>query len=66
MRNELGHFEKGHNEGFTTDRPKALKSLVGIRLTPEDKEALKNVPDWQERLRQYIQLLIEEDGVSGA
>ena len=61
MRNGLGHFEKGHNEGFTTDRPKALKSLVGIRLTPEDKEALKNVLNWQERLREYIQLLINED-----
>ncbi len=62
MRNKLGHFEKGHGEGFTTNRPKALKALVGIRLTPENKEALKNVPNWQERLREYIQSLINEDG----
>ncbi len=62
MRDKSGHFKKGNTEGFVTDRPKALKSLVGIRLTPEDKEALKNVPNWQERLREYIQILINEDG----
>ena len=60
MRNKSGYFKKGNKEGFVTNRPKALKSLVGIRLTPEDKEALKNIPNWQERLREYIQTLIND------
>ncbi|MDY6902812.1 MAG: hypothetical protein SWZ49_32790 [Cyanobacteriota bacterium] len=62
MRDKSGHFKKGNTEGFVSNRPKVLKSLVGIRLTSEDKEALKNVPNWQERLRKYIQVLISEDG----
>jgi len=62
MRDKSGYFKKGNTEGFVTSRPKALKSLVGIRLTPEDKEALKNVPNWQERLREYIQEMISNDG----
>ncbi|MGD1909979.1 MAG: hypothetical protein ACFB2X_03695 [Rivularia sp. (in: cyanobacteria)] len=62
MRNKSGHFQKGNTEGFVSNRPESLKSTITVRLTAKDKEALKNVPDWQERLRQYIQLLIEEDG----
>ncbi|MGB6296515.1 MAG: hypothetical protein WBF90_10055 [Rivularia sp. (in: cyanobacteria)] len=60
MRDKSGHFKKGNTEGFTTKRPLALKSLVGIRLTREDKEALETVPNWQERLREYIKELIKE------
>lgn len=62
MRDKSGHFKKGNTEGFTTDRPLALKSLVGIRLTSEDKEALKRVPNWQEQVREYIQELIKQHG----
>ncbi len=57
-----GHFTKGNKDGFTTDRSKPLNAHVGIRMTTEDKEALKNVPQWQERLRNYLKQLIEEHG----
>ncbi len=62
MRNNNGHFKKGHREGFVTKRPKALTAQVALRLTPEDKEALISVPNWQERLRDCIKTLIEDEG----
>ncbi len=49
-----GQFQKGHKRGFTTDRDEPLKTTATIRLTEKQKEILKNTPDWQERLRQYI------------
>lgn len=62
MRDKSGHFKKGNTEGFVSSRPESLKSTITVRLTAKDKEALKNVPNWQERLRNYIQSLINEDG----
>lgn len=64
MRNYKGQFVKGNEEGFITDRLKPLNAHVGIRLTTEDKEKLKSVPEWQGRLRNFIQQLIKEHGVS--
>lgn len=49
-----GHFKKGHKRGFTTQRAEPLKTTATIRLTEKQKTILKNTPDWQERLRQYI------------
>ena len=66
MRNSKGHFVRGNSEGFNTNRNKALTAQISIRITAEDKETLKSVPIWQERLRTSIQQLIEEHGVSEA
>lgn len=49
-----GHFKKGHRLGFVTQREKPLSTTATIRLTQEQKEILKNTPDWQERVRQFI------------
>ncbi|MEO1765047.1 MAG: hypothetical protein AAFR83_24555 [Cyanobacteria bacterium J06629_18] len=62
MRNKSGHFQKGNTEGFVSNRPESLKSTITVRLTAEDKKALKNVPNWQERLRDCIHILINKDG----
>lgn len=53
-----GHFKKGHKKGFTTDRDEPLTGIVNLRVSQSQKEKLKNVPDWQERLRECIDTLI--------
>ncbi len=53
-RNNFGRFKKGHKLGFTTDRSEPLTSIVNLRVTQSQKNKLKNVPNWQERLREYI------------
>ncbi|MEM6754318.1 MAG: hypothetical protein AAF630_15255 [Cyanobacteria bacterium P01_C01_bin.38] len=62
MRNSKGHFVKGHKEGFTTNRKQSLTSQVAIRLTPEVKQKLKNIPDWQNQIRDFIEDMIKDDG----
>ncbi|MDJ0621257.1 MAG: hypothetical protein QNJ63_31730 [Calothrix sp. MO_192.B10] len=54
------YFEKGHKDRFTTDREVSLSSVLTLRVTPEMKEKIKVVPDWQERLRTFVNTMIEE------
>ncbi len=56
-RNNFGHFKKGHKLGFTTDRSEPLIAIVNLRVSQSQKNKLKNVPNWQERLREYIDVL---------
>lgn len=66
-RNNYGHFQKGHKLGFTTDRPEPLTSIVNLRVSESQKDKLKTIPNWQERLRECIDILIKDaDGVSEA
>ena len=46
------------------NRPLGKQNLF-IRVYEGQKEALKNVPDWQERLRECIDKLIEDSKVDG-
>lgn len=62
MRNYKGHFVKGHKEGFTTDRTNPLTAQIAIRLTPQVKEKLKNIPNWKNQIRDYIHEMIKDDG----
>lgn len=48
------YFKKGHSFGFTTDREEPLNKTATIRLTEKQKQVLKNTPDWQERVRHFI------------
>ena len=41
------------------DQPVTFKAYRG------NKEALKNVPNWQERLRNYVERLIDESNLEG-
>ena len=61
MRNSKGHFVKGNDEGFTTNRKQPLTAQVAIRLTPQVKEKLKNIPDWQSLVRGYIDTIVKDD-----
>ena len=36
------------------------KENLSIRVYEGQKEALKNIPEWQERLREYIDKLIKD------
>ncbi|MEM9927430.1 MAG: hypothetical protein AAF915_27445 [Cyanobacteria bacterium P01_D01_bin.50] len=54
------YFEKGNKNRYTTTREVSLTSTLTLRITPEQKESLKNVPDWQERLRGFVDSMIEE------
>lgn len=55
------YFEKGHKDRYTTTREVSLTSNITLRLTPQQKEQIKTVPNWQERLRNYIDSMIEEE-----
>ena len=57
-----GQFQKGNKLGFTTNRTEPLTKLVGLRISDRQKEALKNIPNWQEKLRLYIDQMIKNGG----
>ncbi|WP_343038357.1 hypothetical protein [Brasilonema bromeliae] len=51
-------FRKNNKLGFTSDRP-FDKDPVCFKVLPGVKEKLKAVPDWQERLRGFVDELIK-------
>lgn len=60
MTNSGKHFKKGNKLGFVATGDKPLTAHIGLKLTEEDKEALKNIPDWSGKLREAVKRLIEE------
>lgn len=52
-------FQKNNKLGFTSSQP-FDKSPVCFKVLPGVKEKLRAVPDWQERLREVVDRLIEE------
>jgi hypothetical protein len=53
-------FQKNHKLGFTSENPLDSQPICFKgRLGQKDK--LKNVPNWQERLREFIDALINEE-----
>ncbi len=54
MQIERKGFQENNEYRFTTSRKKPLIKTVTLRLTEEQKQILKNTPDWQERLRHFI------------
>ncbi|MEM9926215.1 MAG: hypothetical protein AAF915_21095 [Cyanobacteria bacterium P01_D01_bin.50] len=62
MRNYKGHFLKGNSEGYTSARKETIKGKLTIMINEDDLFALKNIPDWRERVREYIKLLIKDHG----
>ena len=62
MRNSKGHFVKGNSEGYTSSRKESIKGRLTIMINEDDLAALKNIPDWRERVREYLKLLIKDHG----
>lgn len=52
-------FQKNHKLGFTSEDP-LDRDPVCFKVKPGVKAKLKAVPDWQERLREYIDEMVEE------
>ncbi|MEM9925733.1 MAG: hypothetical protein AAF915_18620 [Cyanobacteria bacterium P01_D01_bin.50] len=64
MRNSKGHFVKGNSEGYTSSRKESIKGRLTIMINEDDLATLKNIPDWRERVREYLKLLIKDHGDS--
>ena len=56
MRNSKGHFVKGNSEGYTSNRKETIKGRLTIMINEDDLAALKNIPDWRERVREYLKI----------
>jgi len=54
-------FQKQNQFGFVSDDP-LDKHPVCFKVKAGVREKLKAVPDWQKRLREYVDKLIEEVG----
>ncbi len=60
-------FEKNNKLGAKRIEDEPLdKAVIAFRGRKGQKEALKNVFDWQRRLRDYVEQLIAEFGQSGS
>ena len=57
-RDNWGQFKKGNKLGFTTNRTEPLTDIVNLRVSKSQKDKLKTIPNWQERLRECIDVLI--------
>ena len=64
MRNIKGQFEKGNNEGFVAAGDKPLIAHIGLKLTEDNKVALKQIPEWRNKLRGLIEEMIKEHGTT--
>jgi hypothetical protein len=53
-------FQKKHKLGFTSDEP-LDPTPVCLKLKPGAREKLRSISHWQEKLRAYIDQLIEEE-----
>jgi hypothetical protein len=45
---------------FKSPVPESRTAGIYLRITPTDKERLKNVKDWQEKLRQKVKEIIDD------
>jgi hypothetical protein len=52
-------FQKRHKLGFTSDDP-LDKDPICFKVKPGVKAKLKAVPNWQERLREYVDELVKQ------
>ena len=44
---------------FTTDREESCTAQINVRIPPSLKAKLKNVDNWQEDVRQYLQKIVD-------
>ncbi len=59
-RDNWGKFKKGNKIGFTTNRSESLTALINLRVSESQKAKLKTIPNWPERLRECIDILIHD------
>jgi hypothetical protein len=59
-------FQKGNKLGAKKYLKRPLGKMIGFRGYEGQQEKLKAVPDWQERLREYVDRLISRQSDSNA
>ena len=57
-------FQKKHKLGFTSKQP-FDKDPVCFKVLPGVKDKLRAVPNWQERLREFVDKLIVDMNLEG-
>jgi len=56
-------FKKNHKFGFTSDNP--LDSIaISLKGRVGQREALKNIPNWQAQVRDFMDTLIDRTNPS--
>jgi hypothetical protein len=56
-------FQKNHKLGAKRIYKRPLdKQIIGFKGYEGQKEKLKNILNWQDKLREYVDKLIEEEG----
>ncbi|MCY7381515.1 MAG: hypothetical protein LH628_02790 [Microcoleus sp. CAN_BIN18] len=59
-------FQKSNTYGATKRLARPTdKAVIAFKGYEGQKEKLKGIPDWQEKLRLFVDQLIEEDGQTG-
>ena len=53
-------FRKKHKLGFTSDEPLA-KEPICFKVKPGIREKLMTIPGWQDKLRAFVEILIQEN-----
>ena len=59
MPNPKGHPESLENYKFQTTRKEACTAQISVRVPPSLKAKLKDVDNWQEGVREYLQKIVE-------
>ena len=62
MLKNKGHFKKGNANRYVAAGDKPLTAHIGLKLTEEDKAALKQIPGWSDKLRAAVKQIIKKHG----
>ena len=46
---------------FTTQRAEPCTAQISVRIPPSLKSQLKNIDNWQEAVREYLQKIVEAE-----
>ena len=58
MPNPKGHPESLENYKFQTARKEPCTAQISVRVPPSLKAKLKDVDNWQEGVREYLQKIV--------
>ena len=53
-----------YKHGFKTERCESCTSLVSLRMPKSLKMKLKDIPNWQDKARDFLESLAEQEKVS--
>jgi hypothetical protein len=59
--NSKAYLNADPDKLFQTEREEPLLALINLRIAPSQKEKLRAIPKWQEKVREAIASLIERE-----